>query len=1584
MEPRVDQDGSLSTYHQSLAQEYENILLTDDDRIPGQWNSLGPNTATTGFLAEMGIVTSLLVEDDQNIYAGTGATGLFVTHDGGANWASLTDKYLITGIESIIKVHPDTMYIATGFDTWGKVYSKGVLKSQDNGHTWRNTGLSSNYLGISPFSVKGMVMDPDNTQLLCALVQEEYRKSIRIAKTIDGGEHWNNKFIEVTPQGESGRDLRKIEYDPFNSNRIMASGRFLIVSDNDGENWTEITDSIPYNDGQTNYTIERITTAFHPTRNGRILLMLKKYIGEYTNSVVEFYLSDDGGNHFDKIPYAEMTDPPTSGAYSEDKFELEWSKAHYDEFYYAGMGIGKSRIYENGQIKELYNMDIPSGYHKDIRFFQTMSVQGYGSNGESRYLDVIYHGNDGGITKGIESSESGIQWYDMTGNGLNITQYYGLAITEDDKNFYLGGTQDGNLFLHDSYQWYNRANVGDAGEAVIDYDDPRNIYMVSFGTEYYLNKSLDHGNTWLPSVTILPFNARRNDAPLEISSLNPGTLFIGGKQIFKSIDYSLTFNQISHFSDSKDFFKSIRVGPNNDDYIIAGRSNPYWSTPDPLEKLNRLLLTVDGFVTYEDLTPSHGSDFSLHNVGIFDIAIQPDHPSNFYLALDRFEADKKVFKGIRTGYGQVAWTNMSTGLPNLPVNCIEIYKGSEDDEMFAGTDCGVYYFNKNIGHWTKYGNGMPVCPVSDIEINYKTKQLIVSTFGRGMYVAELCEIAPPDLDIYIDTIQVWEGYKRIPASIIILPGGNLTVKGEILLKFNKQIIVHKSAILNIDGGTVTSECPSQTWGGIRILGTATEGQNLVHQGVVFLKNDAKIINADIGVHCFNAEEEGIVYTGGGILMANNTTFRNNRTAVAFERYTYESSISFFKNCKFETNDAPISENYKRFILINEVKGGLFFGSCTFRNEILLPPIASTITETGIESFNSQFIVDRQCPSIPCPNTDEYKSKFENLIFGIHATASIGTRSFKVNNSIFTNNDRGIYAENIINADIRFNKFNIGIDGEKNVGLYLNFCTGYVVEQDTFKFPTNDNYQIGTKGIVINNSGDQDNHIYKNYFEHLEFGILAQDMNRNKDGSRGLRIKCNDFQEAKSDLAITKSVPVNGYGIAYAQGSAEDSTKPGGNLFSNLENDLTYFSIDNDCDEIMYTYHDPSYNRRLEPSRIDNQFTIGKNNSRLPYSPACCPSHTSSGGGSLFEEILPERLHSDSIQSELILLVDDGDTDYDLVMIATALPEENIQIHDELIATSPFVSDTVIQAVISNENVFNNSMVKNIMVANPKSVKSDRVLSDLNSRLNPMPEYLMDEIMEGLDTLSIRELMEIKMQIGLSNYSYGFNRMLSAMLNDSTAQLNDSVIGLLNCDNSFYSKIRKGWVLIENGDSTGAINTLDSIAFTDQLTASQTVELNEQKAFISWYADTEAIDSTQIGVLNYFLSSPSVYVSSYARRLLVKSNFLAYEEPYVLPDNTKKYEIKEKEKKKQVVSRAFLKAYPNPAKDYITIEYDLGNELSVSSIVIYDSHGKQVKSIKLGKQNDQFIVRTGNLKPGDYFIQLISGNQSLSFARFAII
>jgi hypothetical protein len=62
-----------------------------------------------------------------------------------------------------------------------------------------------------------------------------------------------------------------------------------------------------------------------------------------------------------------------------------------------------------------------------------------------------------------------------------------------------------------------------------------------------------------------------------------------------------------------------------------------------------------------------------------------------------------------------------------------------DDIIFAGTDVGVYIWNKDEAEWQCFDTGdqLPYCSVSDIEINYCTMKLRISTFGFGLWETPL-------------------------------------------------------------------------------------------------------------------------------------------------------------------------------------------------------------------------------------------------------------------------------------------------------------------------------------------------------------------------------------------------------------------------------------------------------------------------------------------------------------------------------------------------------------------------------------------------------------------------------------------------------------------------------------------------------------------------------------------------------------------------------------------------------------------------------------------------------------------------------
>lgn len=1454
----------------------------------------------------------------------------------------------------------------------------GVMKSTDNGETWNTTGLNYNsfYPSVNnTFVIGGMVQNRNNPENLYALVDFELNKGAKIMKTINGGVNWEDQTLPISLNDKRNPDFRKIEMHPTDTSTLYVSGNRVLKTINGGTSWTDITPSLM---DTSTYQIERACTAINPFNPNKVLVVMRKYLKtEPTIFVLNLYLSTNGGQTFDSI----MPSDSLSEYMNRFKMELEWSKVDPNVFYMGHICVEKFRLLANNEVvnESEYNPGDPP--HDDVRDLKTYKRVSITESGERIIEELIFQGNDGGITKGIDK-EIFMEWEDISKEGLNITQYYGIGIPSDGSSLIIGGTQDGNLMRYQDGSWTNPKS-SDAAEVVFNYRNPDIVYMVTFCFSPYLATSKDKGLSWGRLDIGEPGKNRRNDAPLEMSKTDPNVLFAGGKNIWRSKMSGgvLVFDSISTFPPNPNSFKTIRVADNNN-FIIAGRGNDSW---DPT-RLNRLYKTTNGGYQWDDISPLSDS-INFSKAGIFDIALDPESFNTFYVALDGDWEGHKVFKGV--GAGTIKWTNMSIGLPNLPVNCLEIYKGSSFNEIFAGTDCGVYYWNDSINSWRPFGTGMPICPVSDLEIDYINHILYASTFGRGIYKADLCSVNVVEANIEINGTEVWEGYKRIPSNVFILPGGNLTIKGEVVMNNDKQIVVSKNAILTVDGGKISSHCTDGLWGGIRVLGDPAGNQNPLDQGAVFLKNSAVIEKAKIGIHCYNStlEEAAVPATGGGIIMANNAVFRNNLVAVQFEKYTLKSSISFFNLCNFITDYdlQPIYEP-KQFIRLNEV-GGLYFGGCSFTNERTKDYDIEKYG-TGIYSNNSHFVVDRY---IYNNLADTMKCTFKNLNYGIYALSKPGTKTFKVNHSDFKSNDCGIYALNVDNVDIKYNTFDVYEEGNSQTGLYLDACNGYVVEENGFKHNSESSGSGLTRGIIVNNSGPYNNMIYKNSFYNLNSGIVAQNKNRNKDGSFGLAIKCNNFTYTNTDIAVLKDLlpdpfsPENG--IALNQGHQDTLCEaPAGNLFSNLNivQFPDYYSIYNSCNLINYYYHKNSPNNKAYPEQV-KQFIVARHPVGVNYQESCCPSNSSGGGGAgtIDEATLVYKSESDSASQSLLGLIDNGNTEEKIFDINAAAPSEALVVRDELLQISPFVSDTVLNTSINHEELFNSVMIRDILVANPQSAKSDDLMQELDSRIEPLPDYMRDEILDGIYTLSAKELLESKRDIGYRLYNYGFNRLLSASLTDTMLFQTDSLRSLYQADGSYKSLGKVAWLLLESGDTTGAIQYLTSID-NSTLTTEEGNDLNQQVAFIQWLSGNPAIDSSALEILNSFLQSESDEVSIAAKGLMVAHNLFIYHEPYLVPELFKDVEVDKPAKGNRNQRSSSIKVYPNPARNFITLVYQLEDMTSANELRIMDATGKVVWLKALTREKDQVVVNTHDFKPGAYFVQLVQKDKIVCSSKFVVI
>ena len=176
-----------------------------------------------------------------------------------------------------------------------------------------------------------------------------------------------------------------------------------------------------------------------------------------------------------------------------------------------------------------------------------------------------------------------------------------------------------------------------------------------------------------------------------------------------------------------------------------------------------------------------------------------------------------------------------------------------------------------------------------------------------------------------------------------------------------------------------------------------------------------------------------------------------------------------------------------------------------------------------------------------PSVNSIRSSFSGFEPAVYvANSGMYARTFSVEYSDFSDNVKGILAQNTGYATITDNTFNVGSDEDCSFGVYLDRVSYFDVEDNTFTGATtsvSNNY-----GIVVRNSASF-NDIYHNSFINLHCGNVALGNNFTENNC-GLTYTCNTNLNNVNDFCIFKDGDVNG--IAGCQGSL---LVPAGNTFS---------------------------------------------------------------------------------------------------------------------------------------------------------------------------------------------------------------------------------------------------------------------------------------------------------------------------------------------------------------------------------------------------------------------------------------------------
>jgi len=872
-----------------------------------------------------------------------------------------------------------------------------------------------------------------------------------------------------------------------------------------------------------------------------------------------------------------------------------------------------------------------------------------------------------------------------------------------------------------------------------------------------------------------------------------------------------------------------------------------------------------------------------------------------------------------------------------------------------------------------------------------------------------------NIDVDIHHNETWTNDTTVN-SIFIHSGGQLTIKSNVIFNnITSGIIVDIGGKLIVEGGHLTS-CAS-IWKGIEVWGNPDTTQNFPGlQGYAELKDSTIIENAEYGIVAYKIGDEDMIYSGG-IIRAENTYFINNIQSIGFDPYqnihpyypSYEfDNTSSFSNCSFIINNPKVyyyyglagstmTEQWKAFIRLQGVKG-IGIRGCYFYidKEITLNDTNIKINDyyTGILSFASGFSVDELCLGQQYPCDSLKTTKFNRLKYGIRAFALGKQKAIKIKNSEFTNCKTGVYLGGINNPVITSNVFKlINVDttdfgnnplfNKNNIfgGIYLDACSGYKIEENEINVSTGPfSQQINSIGIVINNSGEEYNEVYNNQIENLYVGILAQ--NNNRGDKLGLCLKCNDLKKNEYDIAVTLDTNKRGWGIAQYQGSPENViTAPANNSFSTGTAD--YSDIYNDGEGIDYFHTSDQLGKKLEP-QLYSENVFPHLNPQDYSKDLSCPSSLGSG-------ITPDAIESKIINSETIItnknselnsLVDGGDTEELNTDVQLSIVPEAMQVRQQLMNESPYLSDTVMKSAIDKETVLPNAMIRDVLVANPQSAKSDNVIEALDERFVPMPDYMMAQIMQGKNTTSAKENLEAEIQNWKGKNERAYSNMLRYYKNDTTINSFDSIVYWLQNQNTIDALYRLTFEYLSNND-TSLINSVLS-GITNDFVLNSKQNLIHQD-YLSYFQIINALvsqgktimeaDSVQIISLQSLANNDKYLPGIYARNILIALGEINYQEPYILPNPLKAtdvdyYPLPELEKIN------YLKIFPNPARDYIVVEYNMnvenyliGNGQQNIILRLTDINGKLIRVQHLNRPKDQLVVNTKAFNPGVYICNL---------------
>lgn len=700
----------------------------------GNWIHVGPNFVANG----IGRVNRIAFDPGNPavMYAGSGGGGLYKTTTAGLSWSSVGSFIPALGIGGVVVSHNNAqeVYVLTGDgDAGGTRYSVGVLKSFDGGNSWIRTG---NFPGLDNDMYKGLQLaqDPTNAAVLLAATTKG------IFRTTDGGTTWSESFCD----GTRGKIVYDVKFKPGSSSTVYCTFRYdtdngnsvrFAVSTDGGDNFS--SSGISYTSPIDN--ADRITIGVTPANPAYVYLLCGPgYVTTSSNANDTFeglYRSTNSGQSFsrrsnspDILCYQDIVNQFAN----QSTYDLSLAVSPVNPNLVLVGGLVVWRSTDGGsnwdEIVDYYtDIDNSNYIHADVHELKFNPLNGN-----------VYACTDGGVSGSNDNGDNWTRYF----SGLGCTMFYRFEPHNEDGDIW-GGTQDNGILIKgSSTSTFDTFDGGDGYDVMTDIAPAGN-----FDDKYWVIKQ----KIWADGVfdiNITPSQIDPDDPAevwptLDMSPSNEDVIYAGYRHLYVSYSRGDNWASIPISGVGNEAVPgnwAISTCPTNRKRVYSAGK---YAQDAGLFRVDNLDDFLPDVVT--DLTDAlTAANYPGTNAEITDIAVSTNSSSRLWVTVGGYTANAKVFY---SNDGGVNFVNISGSLPNLPVSCIT---ADDNDNVYIGTDIGVYYKGAGDNDWTPFYNGLPRVQVTQLEIlnlGLGVYLLYASTYGRGIWVSDIYSTCEANLTV---------------------------------------------------------------------------------------------------------------------------------------------------------------------------------------------------------------------------------------------------------------------------------------------------------------------------------------------------------------------------------------------------------------------------------------------------------------------------------------------------------------------------------------------------------------------------------------------------------------------------------------------------------------------------------------------------------------------------------------------------------------------------------------------------------------------------------------------------------------------